>query len=451
MKNAKTPELYRGMFLVVAAVLSATGVPYAVAEGQLTLPEAIRIVKLQSEEALLLVEKENRLESQKRELYAGALPQINFYANAGRGQSPFDPKAMGIDNAPIINKAMSRYAYGLEVTQPIYSFGRLGQAFDVAAKKIRSQNEANRRSRQQLELQTLEAFYGVITANARLRVLEASIKRQRETMGFLESNFKMGAGMRSTALLATAAFKALEPERIRAERDAIAARMAFNRLLGRPIEGPLDLDTTVLSLTSFPLLDTSEAGMNAQLDKRPDLNSLHLQKETMQGYAKGYRMLYRPSLGFQGKLGVLAYDPGQLTHTSKNLEYQYGVGLQWPLFDGLSNSSKAKQFDSDVRTLDLTERQARAFSRIEMKSALSEAQAADTALVASEQAREASAEALQLISDDFRSGKGHIFDLLGAEETLRNTEFGAMAARTQKARSIAMLRLALGMNLLEEN
>src|SRR5690606_12971602 len=138
--------------------------------------------------------------------------------------------------------------------------------------------------------------------------------------------------------------------------------------------------------------------LQAALENRPDLAALRLQSETMKGYATYHRMLYLPSLGFQGKVGIMAYElDGQLTDFDNNLDWQIGVGLTWNLFDGFSMSSKARQFDSDARSATLGERQARAFARIEIESARREAEAADTALAAARAARDASAEAVDLI------------------------------------------------------
>lgn len=451
--------------------------------GGLTLSEAMKAVLQNSEEAQLLTQKEAKLEAQKGELWAGALPNVQAYANVGRGGSPIDLTAFGfqsptryvqdaagnlivdtttnkvmVDNTPqgsgpsVVNIAQNRYSYGVQVNQPIYSFGRLGLAFDVATAEVHSQSEANRRSRQQIELQTLDAFYGVLTTEARLAVLEASQRRQNQTVGFLQSNFTMGSGTRSTVLLAVSALKALEPDRIRAERDAEAARMNFNRLLGRPVNDSLALDTNVAGDLPVPVVDRSESSINSILDQRPDLASMRLQKEALRGYARGYRMQYLPSLAAQGKLGVLAYHlDDQLTNYDKNLDWQVGLGLQWTVFDGFSNSSKAHEYDADARSMELSERQARAYARIEIVSALRDAAAADTAYEAAQQARDAAAEADQLLTDDFRSGKGHITDLLSAEEGLRNAEFGLLAANYQKVRARAALRVALGEGLIEED
>jgi outer membrane protein TolC len=444
-----TPNMIRG--LGTALILAG----WAAAQSPLTLSEAMAAVRQNSDEARLIQETNVRLDAQKRELYAGALPNVSAYANAGRGHSvvnlgsfpiPQDTSAGAQAMPPVYGATQNVFAYGIQGTQPLYSFGRLGQAFRTANKQIKSQGAANRRSIQQLELQTLDAFYAVVITEARLKVIAASLERQNKTFGFLESNFKRGAGSRSTLLLTSASLKALEPERIRAERDADAARMSLNRLLGRPEREPLVLDTaSVASAEGAAVGDIEKI-----VDNRPDIQALSLQKETTKGMATAYRMQYLPALGLSGKVGIMAFElDEQLTDFDNNLEWQVGIGLTWPLFDGFTNSSKARQFDSDARTLAINERRARSYARIEIESAQREAEAADTAFTAAKQARDASAEALELISQDFRAGSGNVTDLLSAEEGLRAAESGLLAARYQKARAKAALRVALGMNLTE--
>ncbi len=439
-----------------ATLLGGAGIllcaAFATAQTPLTLAEAIREVRLNSDETRIIGEKSAKLEAMKSELWAAALPNVSAYANAGRGATPFNLGSLPLpgdssgSTPSVYSTTQNTFTYGVQVQQTLFS-PSLGQSIVTAGRQLRSQDAANRRSVQELELQALDAFYNVIVAEAKLKVLDASIARQTQTVAFLESNFSRGAGARSTLLLTSASLKALTPERIRADRDADAARMAFNRLLGRPIDAPLTLDTTVALAAPAP---SGALNTNA-LDNRPDLEAIRLQKEALRGYARVYRLQYLPAIGVQGKVGILAYEMGeQLTDFDNNLDWQVGVGLTWSLFDGLGNRAKARQYDSDVRTLAANERQARAYAEIELQSAHREILAADTAYLAAQQARDASTEALDLISQDFRAGSGQLTDLLAAEEGLRNAEFSLLAARYQKVRAAAALHLAMGMDLTKE-
>ncbi len=440
----KSPAtLFGGAGILLCAVVAGAQTP-------LTLVDAIREVRLNSDETRIINERSAKLEAMKSELWAAALPNVSAYANAGRGATPFNLGSLPLPGdssgsmPSVYSTTQNTFNYGIQVQQTLFS-PSLGQSIVTAGRQLRSQDAANRRAVQELELQTLDAFYNVIIAETKLKVLDASIERQTKTVAFLESNFSRGAGARSNLLLTSASLKALTPERIRADRDADAARMAFNRLLGRPIDAPLELDTNVT------LPAPEQAVAKGTLENRPDLEAIRLQKEALKGYARVYRLQYLPAIGVQGKVGIMAYELGeQLTDFDNNLDWQVGVGLTWSLFDGLGNRAKARQYDSDVRTLAANERQARAYAEIELESAYREILAADTAYLAAQQARDASSEALDLISQDFRAGSGQLTDLLAAEEGLRNAEFSLLAARYQKVRAAAALHLAMGMDLTKE-
>jgi len=486
MRNSFHPTSNRGL---LSATGSAAAMAFAMVAGALlpasaqplTLEMAIREGLSKSEESLMLKEKETRFDALREQAWAGAYPRISAYANAGRGASPFDLSSLGfkpadkyltdktralvvdpktntvpLDTNPqqggpaVINIAQNRFTYGLQFDQSLFSFGRLGQAIRTANVQDKADRYGRKRSSQQLQLQILDAYYGAVTSQARLGTLETAVKRQTETVNFLQSNFRMGAGQRSIVLLAVASLKTLEPQRIRAERDAEAARMSLNRVLGRPLEAPLDLDTaTHIPMEPLTALPDSAALQNL-ISERADIQSMELQQQSLEGQARYLDMQYLPSLGAQGKVGVLAYKLKQLKEIEDNREWSVGIGLNWPLFDGFALHSQAKQVRSDARSLGLATRQTRKMVQIEIESAFHEYQAADTALAAAEQAVSAAMEAQALLSQDFRAGKGQLTDLLSAEEGLRNAEFGVLAARNQHIRSAAAMRLALGKGLINE-
>ncbi|HKP94517.1 MAG TPA: TolC family protein [Fibrobacteria bacterium] len=479
---AAMPTAKAGLAAVLAACLQLLHVP--VRAEPLTLEQAIREALGKSEEALVLKEKENRFEAVKQQAWSSAYPRISAYANAGRGASPFDLSSLGfqaadtyvkdkdgnllvqnvngqqvvpvdrslaVGNTPtVIATAQNRYTYGIQADQTLFAFGRVGQVVKTANIQDRADRASRHRALQNLQLQVLDAYYEAVTLKARLGTLESALKRQTETVNFLEGNFRMGSGQRSNVLLAITSLKSLEPQRIRAEKDAETARMALNRILGRSLEAQVELDTaTHLPMDAVKSLPDSQA-MEALISERSDIKSMELQRQSLEGQARYLKMLYLPTLGAQGKVGVLAYKLDQLDELDDNREWQVGIGLNWQIFDGFSLSSQAKQMQSDARSLGINTRQARKKARIELEGVFREYQAADTALAASQQAVAAAQEAQALLSQDFRAGKGQLTDLLSAEESLRTSEFGLLNARYQQVRSAAALRLAMGKGLINE-
>jgi outer membrane protein TolC len=445
----------------------------------LTLEQAIREAMSHSEEALILKEKAVRFKALEQQAWSSGLPRISAYANVGRGASPFDLSSLGFQPSPVykhddsglvvsgthvpedkaaeghgptvINIAQTRMSYGLQADQSLFSFGRLTQAVRTANVQERANESERKRSIQQLQMQVLDAYYGAVTAKARLGTFEASTKRALETVNFLQSNFKMGAAFRRADVLRAVTYqKSLEPQRLQAERDAAAALMVLNRVLGRALNASTDLDTSAhIAFEPVSALPDSQS-LDQIIGERPDVRAMELNQQSLEGQAKYLKMQYLPSLGATGKVGVLAYKLKQLGELEENREWQVGIGLNWPLFDGLGLYSQARQIQSDARSLGLTARQARKMMRIEIENAWRDYQTSDTALAAAQQAVQAAQAAQEMLSEDFRAGKGQLTDLLEAEQAYRDASFGYLSANHARIRSQAALRLALGKALITE-
>jgi outer membrane protein TolC len=462
-------------------VLAAALLLGARAHGEaLSLEQAIKEAMSHSEEALLLKEKATRFEALKDQAWSGGYPRVSAYANVGRGASPFDLSSLGfqaptryqqnadgslkvvgdsvpVDNSPqqsgptVINMAQTRMSYGVQVDQSIFSFGRLSQAIRTAGVQQSANDSERRRSIQQLQVQVLDAYFGAVTARARLGTFESATRRANETVNFLQSNFKMGAAFRRADVLRAVTYqKSLEPQRLQADRDAAAALMALNRVIGRPLNAATELDTSVhLVFEPVAALPDSQS-LDEIIGQRPDVRALELNRQSLEGQAKYLKMQYLPALGAQGKVGVLAYKLNQLGELEANREWQVGLGLTWPLFDGFGMLAQAHQVQSDARSLGLSARQARKMMRIEIENAWRDYQTADTALAAAQQAVQAASAAQEMLSEDFRAGKGQLTDLLEAEQAFRDASFGYLAANHARIRSRAALRLALGKALINE-
>lgn len=451
------------------------------AQGEsLTLEQAIKEAMSHSEEALLLKEKSTRFEALKDQAWSGGYPRISAYANVGRGASPFDLSSLGFKPSPVyesdsnglivdpvanrvhekpatgggptvINMAQTRMSYGVQVDQSIFSFGRLSQAIRTAGVQQSANDSERRRSIQQLQVQVLDAYFGAVTAKARLGTFESATRRANETVNFLQTNFKMGAAFRRSDVLRAVTYqKSLEPQRLLAERDAAAALMALNRVMGRSLNAATELDTSAhLDFDPVAALPDSQS-LDEIIAQRPDLRAMELNQKSLEGQAKYLKMQYLPALGAQGKVGVLAYKLNQLGEIDDNREWQVGIGLNWPLFDGFGLLAQAHQVQSDARSLGLAARQARKMMRIEIENVWRDYQTADTALAAAQQAVQAATAAQEMLNEDFRAGKGQLTDLLEAEQAFRDASFGYLAANHARIRSRAALRLALGKALINE-
>src|SRR5690606_2284272 len=121
------------------------------AQTPLTLADAIREVRLNSDETRIIHEKSAKLEAMKSELWASALPNVSAYANAGRGATPFNlgslplPGDSGGSMPSVYSTTQNTFNYGVQIQQTLFS-PSLGQSIVTAGRQLRSQNAANRRA-----------------------------------------------------------------------------------------------------------------------------------------------------------------------------------------------------------------------------------------------------------------------------------------------------------------
>lgn len=364
-----------------------------------------------SPESQIWQAENKRIHYQKWQAWSEAMPRVNAYANAGRSAMPLDISSMGFGNffgqigeafdsagvsGETLNSIFSggglsnrvesdRYTYGLEINQPIFSFGRLGQSIKVARLEEFSLQQNHEAQKQQLVYQVFRTYGNILLGEAQLEVLRSSEKRQKETVDFLSRNLEFGSGTRSEYLLAKSGLLALDPQLIRAQNQVELARIQLAGLMGRssaytdslvPLESA-PFDTTLPVITGNP--------SQYAYTKRQDLLAMERQVQSLEAQAKYIRMLNRPSLGFQGKAGILAFDPDQLTEW-ENREWMVGVGLTWPLFDGRQNYNKSKQYSAESSILRARLNQMQTRVNIEVESAYAELSAARKSVIAAEQA-----------------------------------------------------------------
>jgi outer membrane protein TolC len=129
-------------------------------------------------------------------------------------------------------------------------------------------------------------------------------------------------------------------------------------------------------------------------------------------------------------------------------DWSAGVSISWTLFDGFQSSSKAAQFLSDARKLEIIEGTLKKTAEIEIRTAESECRAADSSLVAAQEMFKAASEGYDLTNSSFKEGSGLLTDLQRVDEQLQLAEFGLINARYRQIRSRAALLVAMGQNII---
>ncbi|MBN1127672.1 MAG: TolC family protein [Chitinispirillaceae bacterium] len=342
------------------------------------------------------------------------------------------------------------YSAGLSVTQPLYTFGKVGTAIKVAEMFNESAKNSYNRNSQTLQLQAIDAYFAALLADKGAEVAERILNRKKELHEFLKGNFDLGSGSKAQVLMTGADAMLQGPRLIDARRNAVRACRYLSLVMGRPLADSLDLDTTALpSSVANPIIIDHREAVRSAVESRSDLKALHLLAESNKGGAKILRAMYLPSIAAFGSTGWSKYESGSSIMSNDGMgNWMVGVGLSWTLFDGFANSAKAAQFMSDAKKLDIAGSTMRKMVEIEIRDDFLECQAADSNLAATQEMHSAARESYDLAYDNFKEGSGQLADLQRVDELLQQAEFGLLNARYRQIRSRAALLVAMGKDLI---
>jgi len=342
------------------------------------------------------------------------------------------------------------YNTGLQISQTIYTFGKVGTALEVAKNFNQSAQLTYKRNMQAIQLGALDAFYRAVLAERAGIISEHSLARKKVLHEFLDRNFRNGSGSKAQVLATKADVANQNTTTAIAQRDARTARMYLNAFMGRPLVDSSALDTNGIpsSLTGMAIPKEDDA-VSTGLIERDDLKSLKYIAQATKGGAKIFKAMYLPSIGAQGSAGYSKYQSGSnLIPGDWQKSWSVGVGAQWTLFDGFANSAKAAQYASDAQKLEIAYNSVSKLVEIEIRTAIAECAAADSNFEASKEMYGAAQESYDLTNSNFRQGSGQFADLQLADELLMQAEMGLINAKYRSLRSRAALHVAMGNNII---
>ncbi|MBK9578368.1 MAG: TolC family protein [Fibrobacteres bacterium] len=478
----------------VAVLLSF--IPLAVSAQRLDLSRALDEATRKGPEAQILQASLDSANLMVREVRAVAYPKLNGYVNAGLGHqvntmgklldglggalgaygqsigsldhrigvledSSRAPHGNSMGPLAAVKDAMGTSSddpywslgYGLQVTQPLFTFGKVTTALNMA--KTQDQLTAVRMQGARIAIQgdVVSLYTASVLAKAKLETTRRSVERQKAVVDQMQRNFQMGFGARAQVLLAKSTLLRLTPELLAGERDARVARKALNRLLGRNPDDTTELDTLGMPALEARRVPTRDELLKSTLAGRQDLKVMRAGISLQEDYAKILRANNLPNIAAMGKFGFTAADQ-DMGNSAKNAfkwenrEWSVGLGLQWNIFDGFEQSSKSGEVRAAVRQMQVREGDLRRMIEMDVDRAISDRIAADSSLAAAQEGVAAATEARDWFSRNFANGSGQLSDLLQAEENQRLAELGLLAARLERTKTAARISLVQGQDLI---
>jgi len=417
--------------------------------GQVRLDFSGAISRARSENPLLkaakaIVDERKGLIKMTR---ADALPQLTVSGDFSRVKdvsmlnSSFGESLTGEDSfLPIDMSALtaprSYYSANVGVSQPLYYFGKISTAIEIAKMGENESESGFKTSELNVLHGVAKAYLAVLSAKAETEVIQSRRLAAEQFLSDVEAKLEVQSATELDRLRAESELYAVMPDALQAQANFQRAKEVLNGMLG--LDPKTDLELTDMGLP--PELDGSLRG-----EERSEITQLKIQEDMLQANNKIIRSDLLPKFDLSAQYGYQAsktenlfkqpYDPWRLT-----------VSMRWPIFDGLRMSGRRSQNMAQLeQTRQMRINQERNFA-VEYQSAQREMEKARAFLGAAKKAFDTGQEALRVSKESFDQGLITSLDLLQAERTahqlqsqLRRAELGVWSAIFDYRRSLSLL------------
>lgn len=448
--------------------------------GGLDLAEAVRLA-LANNPALAAVEaRRDEVAAAVQEVKADAFPQIaatsaySISRNPAFLNSPDFEDLLDQFPAGSFEPAEQRlYGFGVEVTQPIYTFGKLSAAIDLARLLVDANGAQIDAARLDTALDAAEAYYDYLAARDALAVGLVQRRVRREALEVVRSRYEVGEATRLEMLRAQSALAEVTPEVASRAGELAVAGSRLKNVLGLDPRAPLtvaggleprlppvadelaaedvaapaaEAPSPALAprrggeLAPVPSFDTVFATAQAE---RPELVDLELQAEALAQRQVVVRAEGRPQIEFNGFYGREARVFGDLGDGLFD-NYAFSVGLRWEFFDGGRRKGQIAQFESQRQQLGHRLRDLLSTIRLEIDESRTDYRTAIERWWAAETAATAAREASRVARESYREGVALQTDWLDAQRQEAESESLAVEAYYEARREAARLARAVG-------
>lgn len=410
-----------------------------------------------------------------REVRADALPQLSALASYGASRNPaflnspdFEDILEQFPGGDFTPSEQRLYSAGVEFSQPVYTFGKLGAAIDLAEVVVDVTEAQIAASRLDVALAAADAYYEVLDARESLAVGDRQERVRRESLEVVRARYDLGEATRLELLRAEAALAEVTPTVAELGGDVATAESRLRRVLGLPPEVPLAIAgapppelpplpesadvaraETAGVLAALPELAAPPeapplgALTAVALERRPELADLDLQRRVLALRQRVTAAEGKPQIELEGFFGRQARLFENVDDPLYD-DYRVSLGLSWSFFDGGRRRGQIEQLASQARQLELRRRDLEAGIRLEVEEARIDYQTAVARYRAASVAAAAAREAARVAREGYEEGVALQTDWLDAQRQETEAVILVVEAYYDARQEAARLARALG-------
>jgi outer membrane protein TolC len=327
----------------------------------------------------------------------------------------------------------------IEFSQPIYTAGRLRNAYGIQAASLDESRLRLERARQELQLRVVETFYAALMNEQGVRVADEQIALGTRQVELAKARFEAGTVARLDVLQAEVELANAKARRIQARAAVDTSYQALRTVLSVPQSQPLTLRG---SLDERPEQLTRSL-LDAGVTSRPDLRAFTAQRDMAEHAAALAHAEWKPSLALTGNVQYQDDGVNNLLNTD-NQSYAAGIALRVPLFAAPGAAARRAAAQAQMRQSEHGLNAATDAARLEVESAWTAFEASDEVVTTQEKALELARESVGIAQVSYENGVITSAELNDAQVRLLQTEWLLMQAKYSRIVAAARAKAAAG-------
>ncbi|MGH9385626.1 MAG: efflux RND transporter permease subunit [Vicinamibacterales bacterium] len=424
----------------VASTLAAAGNAIT-----LTFEQALSRAVDANEGLKVAQQRVRETQAQVTEAKTNYLPQVNLnflYTPAQRFPLIRIPAGVFGDEEQTFQAAFTRQnIMQLQVNQPIYTGGRLNNAYGIQASSLDASKLDLERTRQELEYRVVETFFAALMNERGVAVADEQIRLTQKQLALARARFEAGTVARLDVLQAEVELANAKARRIQAKAQVDTSLQALRSVLSLPQTQALEL---VGSLDE-PVLARSRQELDQSLPLRADLQAFNARRHAAEYASNLAQSEWKPSLSFTGNLQYQEDRLGSLWNTD-NQSYTFGVALQVPLFAQPGAAARRGAAQARMQQAAHGLNYATDNARLELESAWTALESSAEVVATQEKALELARESVTIAQVSYENGVITSAELNDAQVRLLQTEWLLMQAKYARITAAARAKVAAGIS-----
>lgn len=385
---------------------------------------------------LLRLEESTKAAGYKiEEARSGFFPQLSFGGSYTRlGNVP----EYGFQGMSFKMGSEDNYHLGLSLQQPLFTWGKIRNSYDISKYGLSLTREEYRKAQQEIKFNVTSLFYSTLLAQELIKVREGSIVRTQDHLKTVQERYDNGYASEFEVLRVKVQLANAKPPLVQAKNLYRLTLDNLKNLLGIDLVDSVSLQGSL----KFEPIDVSRSQAEEfALQNRSELKLIKEQNRIGQKALALARAGNKPSL-----LGSANYEYKKPFYNEDEwkTDWNLTLALSIPLFDGFLTRSKVRGAKSDLKLLQISQKQIEEMIRLQISQAISDLNLARENILSQKENVNQAKESLRIANVQYEKGVLTNLELMDTEFALTVAETNYLQALSDYLIATAEYRKAIG-------